>query len=1045
MKRFSIGVFVLVFVCLTGMAICRADELAAVTGLVTAPNGRSVPGVTILITNLSTNVASKTVTNDQGIYQVASLQPGIYRITLDKDGFKSIVKSGIELHVQDVASINFELQIGSVNETVTVEAGGLVINTTDASVGTVIDRNFAENLPLNGRSFNMLLQLTPGVVIAPINTNGPPSTGQFSVAGQRADSNNFSVDCVSANFGATPFLSLGKSGLGASQALSAVGGTSSLVSVDALQEFRVETSSFSPEFGRSPGGQVIITTRSGTNDFHGGVFEYFRNDVMDANDWFSNQAGLPRAPERHNDFGGFVGGPIQRDKTFFFFSYEGARLRLPQTAIDEVPSSSARASAPPALAPYLNLYEQPNGPVVPGDPFIAQFTGAFSSRATLNATSLRLDHYFNSRFSVFARYNYAPSQLLQRAGVAAFGSPNTVLTTTANVQTATVGINMFFSGGALNTIRGNYSTQASYDVYALDSFGGAVPPNPMVLASNLPTAATWATFAFDDTLSEPTAGPNAKNRTKQFNLTDVLAKQVGQHSLKFGGDFRELYLNGKVNRFQVFYFPGLVQDFLTTGTASFLRTQTFNPGRVRSDALSLFAQDSWKLTRRLSLTYGLRWELDPAPAALSGTTLAAWTNVNNPAATAVAPPGTPLWSTTYTNFAPRIGVAFALTKSGDLVLRAGWGFFYDLGSGVASTVSTSWPNQSAMPSFNVPLPIADMTPYLPPARTLQPPYGSAITPIFAFSPDLRLPRSYQWNVALEKSFGAHQAISATYVGQSGNDLLRIETTVRPNANFAPGTLFELTNNSAASNYQALQLQYRRPLSNRLQAVMNYSWSHSIDNASADTIAFLSNTAVPLSAQLDRANSDFDVRHSFSGAFTYDLPAPKKLAPLSYAIRDWSLDGVVVARSGFPFAAILQSGSPIGRISRRPNLVPGQPVWVPSATAPGGMIVNANAFSAPPPGTQGNEGRNIIPGFGFAQVDLSLGRRFRISEHVNVRFRADAFNVLNHPNFANPIAQLQASPIFLQSTKMLNQGLGGLNPLFQEGGPRSLQLSLKLTF
>ena len=186
---------------------------------------------------------------------------------------------------------------------------------------------------------------------------------------------------------------------------------------------------------------------------------------------------------------------------------------------------------------------------------------------------------------------------------------------------------MFFSGGTLNTIRGNYSTQASYDVYALDSFGGAVPPNPMVLDSNLPAAATWATFAFDDTLSEPTTGPNAKNRTKQFNLTDVLVKQVGQHSLKFGGDFRELYLNGKVNRFQVFYFPGLVQDFLTTGTASFLRTQTFNPGRVRSDALSLFAQDSWKLTRRLSLTYGLRWELDPAPAALSGTTLAAWTNV----------------------------------------------------------------------------------------------------------------------------------------------------------------------------------------------------------------------------------------------------------------------------------------------------------------------------------------------------------------------------------------------------------------------------------
>jgi hypothetical protein len=1041
-KRFAMRVFVLVFACLAGMAICRADELAAVTGLVTDANGRSVPGVTVLITNLSTNVVSRTVTNDQGIYRVPSLQPGIYRITVDKDGFKSIVKSGIELHIQDVASINFELQIGSVNETVTVEGGGLVINTTDAAVGTVIDRSFAENLPLNGRSFNTLLQLTPGVVIAPIPSNSVTSSGQFSIAGQRSDSNNFTVDGVSANFGATPQLALGQSGLGSSQAFSAVGGTSSLVSVDALQEFRVETSSFSPEFGRSPGGQVILTTRSGTNALHGGVFDYFRNDVMDANNWFSNQKGLPRAPERHNDFGGIFGGPVWRDKTFFFFSYEGARLRLPNTLVDEVPTPAARASAPPALAPYLDLFELPNGPVVPGDPLIAQYTGAFSNQATLNATSLRIDHYFNSRFSIFARYNYAPSELLTRG---AFMSPNTVLATTANVQTATVGLDMLLSGGISNTIRGNYSTQASYNVYSIDSFGGAIVPSPSVLYSNLPTAATWVTFTFDDTLSEPTTGPNAKNRTKQFNVTDALAKQVGQHSLKFGGDFRELYLNGKVNRYQVEIFPGTVQNFLASGTANSVPTLTFNPGRIRTDALSLFAQDSWKLRRRLTLTYGLRWELDPAPTALSGTNLAAWTNVNNPATIAVAPPGTALWSTTYTNFGPRIGAAYALTDAGDFVLRAGWGIFYDLGSGVASTVIGSWPNQSLMRNSNVPLPVPDMTPYLPPPHTLQPPYGSPGALIFAFSPDLKLPRSYQWNVALEKSFGAHQAISATYVGQSGDDLLRLDVTGRPNANFAPATVFELTNNSAASNYQALQVQYRRPLTSRLQALLNYSWSHSIDNASADTVAFLSGTAVPLSAQLDRGNSDFDVRHSFSGAFTYELPSPRKLGPFSYVARDWSLDGVVVARSGFPFTAVLQSGSPIGRITRRANLISGQPLWVPDASAPGGKMINANAFSTPPAGTQGNEGRNIIPGFGFTQVDLSLGRRFPINERVNLRFRADAFNVLNHPNFTNPIAQLQAAPTLLQSTKMLNQGLGGLNPLFQEGGPRSLQLSLKLTF
>src|SRR5882724_1118962 len=257
-------VFVLVVVCLAVLAVCRADELAAVTGLVTDPNGRSVPGVAVIITNLGTNVASRTVTNDQGIYWVPSLHPGIYRMTLDKDGFKSIVKSGVELHVQDVASINFELQIGSVNETVTVEAGGLVINTTDATVSTVVDRQFAENLPLNGRSFQTLIQLTPGVVVVPSNSG---DAGQFSVNGQRAASNYWMVDGVSANIGVSSGGTPGNGFGGTLGSFTTQGGTNSLVSVDALQEFRIQTSTYAPEFGRTPGGQISIVTRSGTNQF----------------------------------------------------------------------------------------------------------------------------------------------------------------------------------------------------------------------------------------------------------------------------------------------------------------------------------------------------------------------------------------------------------------------------------------------------------------------------------------------------------------------------------------------------------------------------------------------------------------------------------------------------------------------------------------------------------------------------------------------------------------------------------------------------------
>src|ERR1700722_5225807 len=253
---------------------------AAVGGQITDEQGRMVPGVTVVLTNLNTGVTYEAKTNGDGFYNAPNLPPGIYRANVTKDGFKNIVKGDIELHVQDVASINFQLQIGSVSETVTVQAGGLVINTTDATVSTVVDRNFAENLPLNGRSFQTLVQLTPGVVLTPSNSF---DSGQFSVNGQRPTSNYWMVDGVSANIGISANLGSGNGLAGSLGSFSVLGGTNSLVSVDALQEFRIQTSTYAPEFGRTPGGQISIVTRSGANQFHGTAFDYFRNTVLDAN------------------------------------------------------------------------------------------------------------------------------------------------------------------------------------------------------------------------------------------------------------------------------------------------------------------------------------------------------------------------------------------------------------------------------------------------------------------------------------------------------------------------------------------------------------------------------------------------------------------------------------------------------------------------------------------------------------------------------------------------------------------------------------------
>lgn len=309
------SLFLLGLVLILSSATVAQVDTASISGIVTDQSGAIVVGAEVFVTNSDTNITSRVASNQSGVYLVTGLKPGRYRIKVDKEGFKGINLTDLVLNVQDSVNRNFALQVGSTSESVTVTATGLNVNTTDGSVSTVIDREFVEKLPLNGRSFNTLLQLTPGVVIAPANNLTTP--GQFSIAGQRTNANNFSVDGVSANFGVGAGTGQTQSGTGTAQAFSAIGGTSSLVSVDALAEFRVQTSSFAPEFGRSPGGQVILSTRSGTNILHGGVFDYFRNTAMDANDWFANQIGNPRAPEHHNDFGAFVGGPIWKDKTFF--------------------------------------------------------------------------------------------------------------------------------------------------------------------------------------------------------------------------------------------------------------------------------------------------------------------------------------------------------------------------------------------------------------------------------------------------------------------------------------------------------------------------------------------------------------------------------------------------------------------------------------------------------------------------------------------------------------------------------------------------------
>src|SRR3984957_3235449 len=387
---------------------------AELSGLINDPSGLAVPGAKVVVQSAGTAATRAVSSNQQGEYSVPALLPGPYNITIEANGFKSLHQNGVVVEVDQRARLDFALTIGNTTETITVQGSAPLLNTSDASVSTVIGNRFVENMPLNGRSFSSLIDLAPGVVLTPTNSI---EQGQFSVNGQRPDANYFLVDGVSANLGtAGGGSTLFQGGAGQLPATSAFGGATNLVSLDALEEFRILTSTFAPEYGRTPGAQISVVTKSGTNTFHGTAFEYFRNDKLDANDWFANANGLARPALRQNDFGGVLGGPIVKNKLFFFGSYEGLMVHHPQVADTYVPSLASRQNAPAAVQPLLNAFPLPNGPNLGNG--MAAFSASYSDPSTLNSYGIRIDYLLSPKITIFGRYSDAPSNMDQRGGPA---------------------------------------------------------------------------------------------------------------------------------------------------------------------------------------------------------------------------------------------------------------------------------------------------------------------------------------------------------------------------------------------------------------------------------------------------------------------------------------------------------------------------------------------------------------------------------------------------------------------------------------------------
>jgi len=1029
--------------------VLRAQSTnASLTGRITDPSRAVIADAGVAAVNTSTNMRYEIATNSSGEYSLPNLPPGSYRLEIEKSGFKKLVKPDVVLHIQDALEMNFGMSVGSASEIVTVEGGAPLVNTASATVSTLVDRTFVEDMPLNGRSIQTLILLTPGAVVT---TTAFDDQGQFSINGQRADANYFTVDGVSANFGVTGYFPLVQTAGGALPALSASGGTNSLVSLDAMQEFRIQTSSFAPEFGRTPGGQISIVTRSGTNAFHGTLFEYFRNDVLDAKDWFANFNHLPKPAERQNDFGGVFGGPIFRDRTFFFFSYEGLRLRQPATQESVVPDLASRQVQTPegiAVQPYLNAFPMPLPNAVDVGPGLAPFNGSYSNPSSLNAYSIRADHVINSKLTLFGRYNYSPSSTAVRNP---FGVLSSTEALDSSLQTFTLGGTELIKPEISNEMRANYSNQRVGTRFFLDNFGGAVPPPDSVL---FPSGFSPNNSAFEFLIldaGEYAQGKQATDEQRQVNLIDNLSVSHCSHQMKFGVDYRWLSpFSSPIAYAQFIEFTGVTDSLgqALSGTAAFAAVHNVQSAALLAPNLSLYGQDTWKITSRLALTYGLRWDINPA---IKGKNLAnqpfTVMNLNDPANLALAPRGTSLYDTTYGNVAPRMGVAYRFKQSANSgsVLRAGFGIFYDLGAGSLGGASSYFPFHATkvLSPVQFPLSTADA---VPPPLTTNPP----VNVMLVADLHLKLPRTYQWNVALEHALGTAQSLSVTYLGALGRDLLRATNLVDANPNFS---FVSLTDNSARSYYGALQLKFQRRLSRGLQALTSYTFSHSIDNASTDATAHYLNTPGGGSYQsIDRGDSDFDIRHSFTAGVTYALPTPDWNKFSHATLGGWSVDAFVLARSAPPVNIVcsLYFGPGGTALYPRPNLVLGVPLELFGPQYPGGKIFNQAAFVAPPSGTQGNFGRNVLRGFGATQADVAFQRRFALTEQLGLRFRAEFFNIFNHPNFGNPNNSL-TSPLFGHSTQTLANSLGsggangGFNPLYQIGGPRSIQLALKLQF
>lgn len=976
---------------------------ATVRGTVKDPSGAILPGVIITAKQVETGIARTAITDDSGEYRISSLPPGSYEVSAELPGFKRFVRGGITLSIGQEAAIPVTLELGEITEEVVVKGEPPLVDTASSSVSGLVEGNVIRDMPLNGRSFDHLAVLNPGVTRYHLGgQNVQNGLGiKMSISGARPESTYFMLDGTNildhSNF--TPGSAAGNN-----------------LGVEAIREFRVFAHNYSAEIGVRGGGAVSVVTRSGTNQFHGSVFEFHRNDNMDARNFFDPGEDPPEF--KRNQFGFSLGGPIVRDKTFFFADAEWLRERLGRTLIAVVPNARARLGILPGLAvevnpvvrPYLDLYPLPNGRDF-GDG-TAEFIDSFSQPTDESYFMARIDHQFSSNDTLFGRYTFDDATVVTpQADLARF-----VDTFQSRSQFLTLQETHIFNQNLLNEFRFAFNrTGPKEDATAIPKVDQSLKFFDHALEVGRLDFSPGRGSGEGAAISAVGVGGNSPRVFTQnvFQFTDNLSQKLGRHSLRYGVDFQRIQLNllSNDNTNGVYSFVGLV-NFLRGTPASFGGPAPgSDPIRgYRQSLVGSYIQDDFQFRPNLTFNLGLRHEFTTVPSEENGK-MSNLVNVMDPSPKI----GFLLEeNNSLRNFAPRVGFAWDPWGDGKTAIRGGFGVFY---SQVMGRNYYTYTLRQTPFSFNV----IDRNPPFPN------PFIRGIASVRQqndrIDPNLKTPTMYHYSLTLQRQLAGSLAFEIGYVGSRGVHLLRNfegntaipqilpdgrpfypPNSVSRNPNFS--SIFVLASDSQ-SLYNSLQTTISKRYSHSLQLRGTYTFAKSIDDAShlqrgqgRNSPSF---TQYPDDRKADRGLSSFHVAHAFTLNFIYDFPRWDSLSGIGGALLNgWQMGGIVNINSGTPFTA--ETGFNRSRdraltIADRPNLKPGKsnnPVL-------GGpdRYFDPTVFELPPAGFYGNVGRNTIIGPGLATTDLSFVKQFRIAEDRSLDFRLEVFNVWNRANFGLP--------------------------------------------